>query len=149
MRTTTMATRTGRSWRSRRRIIAWSAPGILVLATLAVGQQFEIGRSTIDGGGAMQSQGGAFEVSGTAGQPDAAMLFGGSFEVNCGFWFPVVPTDCNEDGVVSGSDVAAFLLCMSGPRGLPRTACRCFDTDQDGGVDLRDFASMQIEFHGN
>ncbi|MHC4696916.1 MAG: hypothetical protein ACYTFA_09250 [Planctomycetota bacterium] len=40
---------------------------------------------TIDGGGAMRSTGGDFELSGTIGQPDAGVLTGGEFELSGGF----------------------------------------------------------------
>jgi hypothetical protein len=41
---------------------------------------------TIDGGGAKAS-GGAFEINGTAGQPDAApTASGGAFEMRGGYW---------------------------------------------------------------
>ncbi|UCC31662.1 MAG: hypothetical protein JSU86_05160, partial [Phycisphaerales bacterium] len=54
---------------------------------LAVADDFEISRSTIDGGGTMRSTGGDFELSGTIGQPDAGTLSGGDFELSGGFWF--------------------------------------------------------------
>ena len=45
---------------------------------------FEINRSTIDGGGDMWSTGGDFELGGTVGQPDAnaAAMTGGDFELS-------------------------------------------------------------------
>ncbi len=42
--------------------------------------------STIDGGGAMTSAGGAFTLSGTMGQPDAGIASGGNFTLASGFW---------------------------------------------------------------
>jgi len=56
----------GNKWRALGRcgcVCAWSV-------ALALGQEFEISRSTVDGGGAMRSTGGEFELSGTIGQPD-------------------------------------------------------------------------------
>jgi hypothetical protein len=40
---------------------------------------------TADGGGGT-SQGGQFALSGTAGQPDAAVMSGGSYTLSSGFW---------------------------------------------------------------
>jgi hypothetical protein len=40
---------------------------------------------TVDGGGGT-STGGQFALSGTAGQPDAATMAGGSYTLNSGFW---------------------------------------------------------------
>lgn len=51
---------------------------------------------TVDNGGGT-SQGGAYSLSGTAGQPDAGSLSGGSYVLRGGFWsgaavMPSVPT---------------------------------------------------------
>ncbi len=46
---------------------------------------YEFTRSTIDGGRVMRSLGGEFELSGTLGQPDAAVMEGGGFELKGGF----------------------------------------------------------------
>jgi hypothetical protein len=40
---------------------------------------------SVDGGGGT-SQGGQFALSGTAGQPDAAVMSGGSYTLSSGFW---------------------------------------------------------------
>jgi len=40
---------------------------------------------TVDGGGGT-SKGGQFALSGTAGQPDAAAMSGGSYTLSTGFW---------------------------------------------------------------
>jgi len=51
--------------------------------------QFEISWYTIDGGGAMSSMGGTFDLAGTIGQPDAQappVMTGGTFELTGGFW---------------------------------------------------------------
>lgn len=52
-----------------------------------VGGQFQISKSTIDGGGD-RSTGGQFILSGTAGQPDADLqsAAGGAFQISGGFW---------------------------------------------------------------
>lgn len=42
---------------------------------------------TVDGGGVMNSSGGAYTLSGTAGQPDAgATMIGGVYNLQGGFW---------------------------------------------------------------
>jgi len=111
-------------------------------------QEYEITRSTIDGGGVMRSTGGAFELSGTIGQPDAGVLTGGNFELTGGFWFGLAPTDCNDDGGVDLADYDAFEQCLSGPSGGVPAGCACYDVDQSGDVDLVDFAVSQAEFTG-
>ncbi len=62
---------------------------------------------------------------------------------------PGAKADCNGDLAVDLLDHDT--TCLTGPRpgthclGLP-TTCRCLDFDQDGNVDLRDWARFQIEF---
>lgn len=120
---------------------------VLGAATLGLGQEIEVTRSTIDAGGAVRSTGGAFELSGTTGQSDAARLTGGNLELSGGFWFGIGPADCNDDGLVSLLDQADFEACLSGPDGAPSTSpCPCFDVVSDGVVDLLDFATLQREF---
>ena len=119
-----------------------------ILATVGAGaEQFELARSSIDGGGVMRSTGGAFELSGTIGQPDVGVLIGADYELSGGFWFPIPPGDCNEDGGIRLKDVADFEECLLGPDDLSaEEACRCFDLDGSGRVDLLDFAAVQIGF---
>jgi hypothetical protein len=71
-----------------------------MVATLAAADSltngFAIPWWTVDNGGGT-SQGGAYSLSGTAGQPDAANLSGGSYTLRGGFWsgpdvVPGVPT---------------------------------------------------------
>lgn len=54
----------------------------------AVAQGFDISWYTIDGGGSTLCTGGAFQLAGTIGQPDAsaASMTGGSFSLTGGFW---------------------------------------------------------------
>ena len=95
--------------------------------------EFEITRSTIDGGGVMRSTGGDFELSGTCGQPDAGVMSGGDFQLTGGFWIESPPTDCNDDGMVSLLDHETFTACLSGPDGgIDANPCPCFDVD--GGI---------------
>lgn len=113
----------------------------------AVEPEFEINRSTIDGGGVMQSMGGDFELSGTIGQPDAGVMVGDDFELSGGFWFALSPTDCNDDGSVNLFDHETFIACMDGPDGGINTSpCPCFDVDGDGDITLSDYAQLQSGF---
>ena len=112
-------------------------------------QEYEITRSTIDGGGAMRSAGGDFELSGTIGQPDAGVMQGDEFTLAGGFWFEEPPDDCNSDGWVDLLDYDDFDDCLSGPGGgflLPE--CNCFDVDGDDDVDLSDIHRFQHAFTG-
>lgn len=130
-------------------------PGILAIALLtcvsmAAGQQFDLSWHTIDGGGTMRSTGGPFELSGTIGQPDAAVMQGGAFLLTGGFWFELVPTDCNADGGVNRFDYADFHACLTGPDGpAPAGACRCFDVNGNSVVELADFAELQAFYSGD
>lgn len=108
--------------------------------------QYEINWSTIDGGGAMVSSGGAFTLGGTIGQPDAsspaAAMSGGAFELVGGFWTVATicrcPGDMNGDGRKDGLDVQQFLLCVTS-NGV---ACSCADVNGMNGVDLADVDSF-------
>ena len=122
---------------------------VLCLAAASVlGQEFDLSWHSIDGGGVMRSSGGEFELSGTIGQPDAGFLAGGNFELSGGFWFALVPTDCNEDGAANLLDHDLFTQCMGGPDGGISAGCQCFDVDRSGTVDLRDFATAQSSYAG-
>lgn len=109
--------------------------------------EFEITRSTIDGGGVMHSTGGDFELSGTLGQPDVGVMAEGEFELTGGFWFGISATDCNEDGLINVFDYEMFAACMLGPdSGIDASPCPCFDVDGDGDITLSDFAELQKNF---
>ena len=122
---------------------------MIISVGLAVADDFEMARSTIDGGGAIRSTGGDFELSGTVGQPDAGIMSGGGFELSGGFWFPILLDDCNSDGWVDLIDYDDFDACLVGPGGgLLLAGCDCFDLDGDNDVDLSDIAKFQRAFTG-
>ncbi len=117
------------------------------LAVLGDEPRFKLTRQSIDGGGVMRSDGGAFELSGTFGQPDVGALSGGLFELNGGFWFELSPTDCNEDGAVDFLDLWRLMRCVSGPAESVAEECRCLDVDASDTADLRDIAALQRAFN--
>jgi hypothetical protein len=116
----------------------------VLLAAGQAGGQFEINWHTVDGGGAASSTGGAFDLSGTIGQPDAqtsSVMNGGTFELTGGFW-PVTqvcncPGDLNGDGKKNGHDIQQFVGCfMTGGN------CSCADVDLANGVNLADIPAF-------
>ena len=61
---------------------------VVVLAASAAGAQpYELSWWTVDGGGAMDGTGGAYTLSGTSGQPDAGGPYTGApYTLHSGFW---------------------------------------------------------------
>jgi len=120
----------------------------LALASAATGE-YTMNRSSFDGGGLTKSSGGRYELGATVGQCDAETLTGNTYELSGGFWFPVSAGDCDTDGMVNLFDYGSFEDCLSGPESDPPAgACRCFDLDDSGAVDLGDFARLQLQFAG-
>lgn len=63
-----------------------------------------------------------------------------------GFPWPFVSGDHDDDGDLDRTDHELFSECLSGPD-VPRNAdCGCSDFDDDGTVDLRDWAAFQAAF---
>jgi len=128
---------------------------VAILLVVAVAQtwaqEYQITRWTVDGGGTVNSTGGAFELSGTIGQPDAGVMLSsdGTFELTGGFWFEEPPGDCNSTGGVNLLDYDDFVPCLSGPDAGVALGCECFDMDVSGTVDLLDFAVAQANFTGS
>ncbi len=97
---------------ARMQVCLWSAVVLLAggrQCDAALGDEFEIIRWTIDSGGIQSAAGGDFEMSGTAGQPDAgAPMAGGQFGLTGGSCAgPAAGEDCNRNGVRDGWDIAA------------------------------------------
>lgn len=111
---------------------------VAALATLGMGQTYDLSWNTIDGGGGMNSTGGGFSLSGTIGQPDASSfstpMTGGGFTLVGGFW-PVAGSACaligdmNLDGLRDGADAQIFINCLLNTSGAN---CGCADFDGSG-----------------
>lgn len=56
--------------------------------------------------------------------------------------------DCDGDFDVDGDDFRELALCFAGPTWPLVPSCACFDLNEDGFVDLRDFAELQTAFTG-
>jgi hypothetical protein len=97
------------------------AVSLTLFVTLnGLADEFTLEWWTVDGGGAMWTTGGAFELSGTIGQPDAGVvLTGGGFELTGGFWTSALAApatrvgDLNCDGSVSFKDINPFVVYLS------------------------------------
>ena len=121
----------------------------VVMAGPILADSYELSRTTVDGGGAVQISGGAYTLSGTIGQPDAGMASAGSYSLTGGFWFEEPAADCNASGTVDLFDYADLSDCLTGPGGgLPAPDCDCLDADGDGDADLFDVAALARNFSG-
>jgi hypothetical protein len=120
---------------------------ISIFAVLAVGtasaQTFDLGWNTIDGGGAMWTTGGGFELSGTIGQPYAQtspVMSGGTFTLTGGFWAAAIPIvgDLNCDGAVDFDDISPFVTALVSQSTYETRypACRWLNGDIDGDGDV-------------
>ena len=111
---------------------------------------YSINWHTIDAGGGVSS-GGGFELTGTAGQPDArnhpVPMAGGDYKLTGGFWVipecPAVQPDYDSDCDVDQADYTIFEACASGPSVPHDIDCDDRDFDEDGDIDQEDFAVFQ------
>jgi hypothetical protein len=60
--------------------------GLARRALAQSGGQYDLTWNTVDGGGVTYLAAGAYTLSGTAGQPDAAVWSGGAYTLAGGFW---------------------------------------------------------------
>lgn len=67
-------------------LAVWLALGGPFSASAAPTADYDLSWYTFDGGGGMDSLGGAYRLSGGIGQPDAGTLSGGLYQLNGGFW---------------------------------------------------------------
>jgi hypothetical protein len=118
---------------------------ILVLAASPVLADYTIDWWTIDGGGAMWTTGGDYELSGTIGQPDAGVVMtGGDYALAGGFWLggaeePFCFGDLDGDLDIDLADLAQLLANYGTPSGA---VYEDGDLDTDGDVDLADLAAL-------
>jgi hypothetical protein len=127
-----------------------STMATVALAVAVASAQPAIDWYTIDAGGDY-STGGAFELEGTIGQPDAGspaapMTGPGApgFELVGGFW-PVTqvcycPGDLNHDGRRDGLDIQQMIYCV-----LAGGDCSCADVDAVNGVTPEDVEAFVSE----
>ena len=59
---------------------------------------------------------------------------------------PVLPGNCDGDGDADLIDYSDLNACFLGPGGGLDAECDCFDLDDNGDVDLQDFAEFQRSF---
>lgn len=97
------------------RVSATAGKQELTVDLAVQGPPFSIDWSTIDSGGG-ELNGGAFAISGTAGQPDAASrasrLSGDTFQIIGGFWAVTLPecgSDFDGNGFVNADDFDAYV----------------------------------------
>ncbi len=69
-------------WASTTAVYAQAGDG--ASASLSAG--YDLTWNTVDGGGVSLTSGGGYTLSGTAGQPDAALWSGGGYTLSGGFW---------------------------------------------------------------
>ncbi len=111
------------------------APGPLTAQT---GGPFDLSWSTVDGGGDTASTGGAYELSGTAGQPDAGPLAGGDYVLHGGFWYGGALIVAVEDDPPTGPDglPAVHRLYRAAPNPFNPATQIAFDLPRPGRVRL-------------
>jgi len=117
----------------------------LLPAAWVFADDYTIDWYTLDGGGAMATAGGDFELSGTIGQPDAGeVMIGGDFELVGGFWVGAAEStfcfgDLDGDNEIGLSDLAQLLANYGETEGA---VYEDGDLDEDGDVDLSDLAAL-------
>ena len=67
-------------------LLALTTSQSIAPASAQSGGTYDLTWNTIDGGGAMNSTGGTYSLSGTIGQPDPGVLMGGTYSLGGGFW---------------------------------------------------------------
>jgi len=108
------------------------APMIVILGVLVAGAAraqsggaYSLQWGTIDGGGQTPTTGGAYQLSGTTGQPDAGPLVGGIYALNGGFWGPA--TNGAVDAPETEAVPRAFAARPAVPNPFRSTTTVAFD----------------------
>jgi hypothetical protein len=117
--------------------------GLAVVALLALlpgaapaGAQLSLSRWTLDTGGGTVA-GGAFTLTGTIGQPDAAVHAGGSFTLQGGFWFGGMSVSGVDDGPTAPApDLPARLALAIAPNPVVRSATVQWELPRAGHVSV-------------
>ena len=103
---------------------------------------FAITWDTIDGGGGPVTNG-PFVLNGTCGQPEPALMAGGSFAMTGGYWFGqaanVCYPDCDLDNVLSINDFICFQTFFA-------LGDMYADCDADAVLSINDFICFQTYF---
>ncbi len=82
---------------------------LLALGAAQAADSFSLDWFSIDGGGGT-ARGAAFELSATIGQPDAAVMQGGPFTLNAGFWPGPAPKVVAVQPVLSAGRIGDVLV---------------------------------------
>jgi hypothetical protein len=93
---------------------------LMALAPPARGQAgggFELSWHAVTGGGGMASQGGGFDLGGTAGQPACGNASGGAFALTGGFWNGATLAPVGVPGPPAGPRVFALRPARPNPIG--------------------------------
>jgi hypothetical protein len=139
-----VATRISRRWA---RIIGLLGNLLLVATAVA----YELDWYTFDGGGIMWSTGGAYQLSGTIGQPDTGVMAGGSYTISGGFWAPTGDRcspclgDLTSDGFRNVTDFTLFAGAYGSRQGDPDYN-PCADLNGNGFINVSDFTLFAAVF---
>lgn len=113
---------------------------LLLFATAAFAQSggvWKIVSSTLDGGGLQGAWGGNYVLKGTAGQPDAGTLTGGTYRLDGGFWRRgLVVTDVTPSPPEA---VTRFAIHAAYPNPTREGCAFAFDLAQEDHVSVEVF----------
>lgn len=123
-------------------VIAWLLSGMPV-ALAQTGGPYDLSWHNIGPGG--RASGGSYDLLGSAGQPDAATMSGGSYTLTGGF-LPGGPTcalagDLDNDGQVTVLDIQ--LIAAAWPQAV---ATFPYDQSGDGDLDIQDVTLVAAQF---
>ena len=122
---------------------------LLLAATTASAQNYDLSWYSIDGG-SMFTVGGAWELSGTIGQPDVGVpMAGGGFELIGGFAAVTAggtPPTCSGDLDGDGDTDLADLGILLADFGCTAPGPCVGDLDGDGDTDLADLGILLADF---
>jgi hypothetical protein len=135
-----------------KKLVACAAlAAVMGAATLAVADDLDLTWYSLDGGGVTLSTGWEYELGGTIGQADPAVLTGGDYVLTGGFWPVTLNSDQDTCGVAGNlAWYDGLATCLLGPDALlSLPGCWCYDLDDDGDTDLFDYHLFQQMFTGS